>query len=80
MNLAQSAYARAPSAGYAFAYGLVAFAFANSLLESHFVKVKYPSVLALIVLLGVIAFYPDPAEDEPERPHAPHPSPPPSHA
>lgn len=64
MNSAQAAYARTPLAGYAFAYGLVAFAFFNSLLESHFVKVKYPSVLALIAILSVIAFFPEPSEDD----------------
>ncbi|QDT68386.1 O-Antigen ligase [Planctomycetes bacterium MalM25] len=70
MNLVQAAYSRAPAAGYAFAYGLLAFAFVNSLLESHFVKVKYPSVLAMIVILGVVAFFPEPEEATPEPENA----------
>ena len=57
-NSFQSAYARTQAAGYAFAYGLFAFAMTNSLLESHFVKLKYPTVIALIALLGVLFFYP----------------------
>ncbi len=57
-NLNQSAYARTREAGYAFAYGVMAFAMANSLLESHFAKLKYPTALALIALLSVSFFYP----------------------
>lgn len=58
-NLLQAAYARTGYAGYAFAYGVMAFAMANSLLESHFSKLKYPTVLALIGLLSVLAFFPE---------------------
>lgn len=64
-NLCQSAYTRTQAAGYAFAYGLFAFAMTNSLLESHFVKLKYPTVIALIALLSVTLFYPE-VTDEPE--------------
>ncbi|TWT95840.1 O-Antigen ligase [Botrimarina colliarenosi] len=61
-NLMQAAYERTHIAGYAFAYGVLGFAIANSLLESHFAKLKYPTVIALIAVLGVIAFHPTEAE------------------
>jgi len=61
-NLLQTAYARTGAAGYAFGYGVLAFAIANGLLESHFAKLKYPTVIALIALLSVVAFYPEEVE------------------
>lgn len=57
-NLAQTAYERTRLAGYAFIYGVIGFAVTNSLLESHFAKLKYPTAIALIGVLSVIAFYP----------------------
>lgn len=57
-NLLQSAYARTQAAGYAFGYGVIGFALANGLLESHFVKLKYPTVIALIALMSVVAYFP----------------------
>ncbi|MEO0529999.1 MAG: O-antigen ligase family protein [Planctomycetota bacterium] len=66
-NLFQSAYARTREAGYAFAYGVIAFALTNSLLESHFVKLKYPTVLAMIAVMGVLFFFPvEEKEQSPE--------------
>ena len=47
-------YARTGDAGYAFAYGGIAFALANSVLESHFVKLKYPTVIALIAAAAIV--------------------------
>lgn len=66
-NLTQTAYERTRSAGYAFMYGVLGFAITNSLLESNFAKLKYPTVLALIGILSVIAFYP--AADSGEVPY-----------
>lgn len=71
-NLFQSAYAKTSEAGYAFIYGVIAFALTNSLLESHFVKLKYPTVLCLIAIMGILFFYPQEetggsAEDQPLR-------------
>lgn len=57
-NLLQSAYSYTANAGYAFGYGVMAFAMTNSLLESHFSKLKYPTVIALIALLSVLVFFP----------------------
>ncbi len=58
MNLTQSAFNRSRDAGYAFLYGLIAFGLANSLLESHFAKFKYPSTIALVGLLMIYLYYP----------------------
>jgi exopolysaccharide production protein ExoQ len=66
-NLMQTAYERTRSAGYAFMYGVLGFAITNSLLESNFAKLKYPTVIALIGILSVIAFYP--ADDSGEVPY-----------
>lgn len=66
-NLTQTAYERTRSAGYAFMYGVLGFAITNSLLESNFAKLKYPTVIALIGILSVIAFYP--ADDSGEVPY-----------
>ncbi|MEN0111368.1 MAG: O-antigen ligase [Planctomycetota bacterium] len=63
-NVLQSAYARRPMAGYAFAYGVIGFALVNSLLESHFAKLKYPTVVALIAVLGAACFFPDRVADD----------------
>jgi O-antigen ligase len=66
-NLTQTAYERTRSAGYAFMYGVLGFAITNSLLESNFAKLKYPTVIALIGILSVIAFYP--ADESGEVPY-----------
>ncbi len=68
-NLAQSAYQRSRFAGYAFIYGVLGFAMTNGLLESNFAKLKYPTVIALIGVCSVIAFYPvDPSGEGDSRP------------
>lgn len=69
-NLLQSAYAQTRESGYAFVYGVLAFALTNSLLESHFVKLKYPTVICMIAVMGILFFYPTEetprlAEDQP---------------
>lgn len=57
-NRTQFAFSRTRSVGYAFAYGVIGFALVNSLLESHFAKLKYPTVVALVTVLGVLMFGP----------------------
>ncbi|QDV73375.1 O-antigen ligase family protein [Botrimarina mediterranea] len=66
-NLTQAAYEHTRASGYAYMYGVLGFGMANSLLESNFAKLKYPTVIALIGVLGVIAFYP--ASDSYEVPY-----------
>ena len=63
-NGLQTAYARTYDAGYAFLYGLVAFGLMNGLLESHFAKTKYPTVIALIGLFMVIFIFPTKSKTE----------------
>lgn len=63
-NRAPVAYARTTDAGYAFIHGVVSLALVTSLLESHFVKLKYPTVIALVGLLQVVAFFPPISDDE----------------
>lgn len=55
-NYIQAAYAQTRDAGYAFIYGMVAFGLTSSFLESMFVKVKYPTILALIGVFMAILF------------------------
>ncbi len=66
LNLTQTAFNRTRDAGYAFLYGLIAFGLANSLLESHFAKFKYPSTLALIGLMMIYLYYPR-TQDNPDE-------------
>ncbi len=63
-NTLQAAYARTRDAGYAFVYGLVAFGLMNGFLESHFVKLKYTTVLALIGVFMVLLFFPPSKPEE----------------
>jgi O-antigen ligase len=67
-NLTQTAYERSRAAGYAFIYGMLGFAMTNSLLESNFAKLKYPTIVALIGIFSVIAFYPAVQSSEADRP------------
>ncbi|TWT48712.1 O-antigen ligase family protein [Botrimarina hoheduenensis] len=69
MGHLQSAYTRTRLEGYAFAYGIFVFALTNSLLESNFVKLKYPTVIAWIAMLSILCFYPvDSKHRSPRRP------------
>ncbi|MGL4511589.1 MAG: O-antigen ligase family protein [Lacipirellulaceae bacterium] len=54
----QAAYQATAEAGYAFCYGVLCFAMMNSFLESHFAKLKYPSVIALMGILSIALFAP----------------------
>ncbi|MEO0530000.1 MAG: O-antigen ligase family protein [Planctomycetota bacterium] len=44
--------------GYAFAAGLLGIGLADGLLQSHFVVVSYPTVIAAIAVLNVLCFFP----------------------
>lgn len=54
--------------GYAFAAGLIGIGLADGLLQSHFVNVSFPTVIAVIATLNVLFFYPQ-STDDPQSPH-----------
>lgn len=56
--LAQEAYQCDREAGYLFFVGLLVFALFSSLLESHFAKLKFPTVVAIIGYLQLILYFP----------------------
>ncbi len=58
INLAQKAYEQSREPAYAFIYGMLYFAMANSMLESHAVKFKYPSTLILVGIIMLFLYFP----------------------
>lgn len=54
-----AAFATTEVGGYAFAAGLIGVGLADGLLQSHFVDISYPTVIALIAMLNVLFFFPD---------------------
>lgn len=67
INLAQKAYERTRDPGYVFIYGVIFFASANSMLESHAVKFKYPSTIILIGIAMLFLYFPKENLDEPSH-------------
>lgn len=54
----RDAFEQTRDIGYAFTYSLLAFAVVNGLLEAHFAKLKFPTVLALIGVFAAILYSP----------------------
>lgn len=54
----QGAFELTRNPGYAFAIGVIFLGLLDSLLQSHFNSIGYPSVLALTCMLSAILFYP----------------------